>query len=74
VQGLRARGAFELTDMKWVDGKIVRLVIKSLAGGQCIIQVLNSLNTDVKLTENNGSVYKFETQAGKFYTFTNGSR
>ncbi len=71
AQGLRARGAFELTDMKWVDGKIVRLVIKSLSGGQCIIQVPNSLNTDVKLTENSAFVYQFEAQAGLFDTFTN---
>ncbi len=74
VQGLRARGAFELTDMEWIDGKIVRLVIKSLSGGQCIIQVPNSLKTNVKLAKSSGFVYKFETQAGQLYSFTNSNR
>lgn len=71
AQGLRARGGFELAEMEWKDGKIVRLVIRSLAGGPCILRVPNPLNTAVKLTENNGKVYKFETRAGQYYTFKN---
>ena len=33
VKGLRARGGFEVTEMKWKDGKVVSLKVKSTLGG-----------------------------------------
>lgn len=33
VKGLRSRGGFEILDMKWADGNIVSLKIKSTLGG-----------------------------------------
>lgn len=43
VSGLRAVGGFQITDMKWEDGKLVRLAITSLLGGNCRLRVPNSL-------------------------------
>jgi alpha-L-fucosidase 2 len=43
VSGLRARGGFELTDMQWKDGKIVKAIIKSTVGGNLRIRVPNEL-------------------------------
>jgi alpha-L-fucosidase 2 len=70
VQGLRTRGDFEITSMEWKDGKIVKLVIKSLAGEQCILRVPNALKRSTALSNNAGLLYNFKTQAGKLYTFT----
>lgn len=42
VKGIVARGGFEL-DMDWKDGKLSRLVIKSLKGGNCRLRSLNPL-------------------------------
>ena len=33
VSGLRARGRFEIVEMTWEEGKLVRAVLKSLSGG-----------------------------------------
>jgi alpha-L-fucosidase 2 len=56
--------------MEWKDGKIVKLVIKSLAGEQCVLRVPNVLKTSAALSNNAGLLYNFKTQAGKLYTFT----
>ncbi|WP_183561013.1 glycosyl hydrolase family 95 catalytic domain-containing protein [Mucilaginibacter sp. SP1R1] len=76
VQGLRARGDFEITDMQWKDGKIVKLSIKSLAGGQCKLRVPNVLKTVAAVSKSVGKndvAYSFKTQAGKTYSFIAGS-
>lgn len=74
VQGLRARGDFEITDMQWKNGKIVKLTIKSLAGGDCKLRVPNVLKTTVKVVKNanagNDFGYSFKTEAGRLYTFS----
>jgi alpha-L-fucosidase 2 len=73
VQGLRARGDFEITNMEWKAGKIVKLSIKSLAGGECKLRVPNALKADAGVSKNIGDghdyKYSFKTQAGKVYNF-----
>jgi len=73
VQGLRARGDFEIVNMEWKEGKIVKLSIKSLAGGECKLQSPNALKTSVEVSKNgeaeNSVAYSFKTQAGKVYDF-----
>ena len=49
VKGLRSRGGFVVTDMKWVDGNIVKLTIKSTVGGNL------RLRTATPLKNANGS-------------------
>lgn len=43
VGGLRARGGFEITSMKWLNGKISRLVVTSNLGGNCRIRSYSPL-------------------------------
>jgi alpha-L-fucosidase 2 len=73
VKGLRARGDFEITDMQWSNGKIVRLTIRSLAGGDCSLRVPNPLG-GVKALKgvhtDRGWTYRFATSPGGVYTFT----
>ncbi|MES2807478.1 MAG: glycoside hydrolase family 95 protein [Bacteroidota bacterium] len=74
IQGLRARGNFEVTDMQWKNGKLSKLVIKSLSGGKCKLRTLNavkSLQAGVTATAGDGDFkYSFSTVAGKSYSFT----
>ena len=41
ISGLRARGGFELVDMQWKDGKLVKVIIRSTLGGNLRIRVPN---------------------------------
>lgn len=50
VTGLRARGGFEITELQWKDGKVVKAVIKSLLGGNLRLRVPN----EIKLTAGTG--------------------
>ncbi|WP_282132828.1 glycoside hydrolase family 95 protein [Cellulophaga baltica] len=43
VNGLRARGGFEIASMQWKDGVLVKAVIKSTLGGDCRIRSYNEL-------------------------------
>ena len=43
IKGLRARGGFEITDLKWSDGKLDRVTIKSNLGGNCRIRSYSKL-------------------------------
>ena len=45
VKGLRALGGFEITEMKWEGGRLIKLVIKSLLGGNCRLRVPNALES-----------------------------
>jgi len=45
--GLLARGGFEIVELQWQDGKLVKAIIKSNLGGNLRIRVPN----DIKLTK-----------------------
>jgi alpha-L-fucosidase 2 len=46
VSGLRAIGGFEIAEMKWQQGKLTRLVVRSLLGGNCRLRLPNTLKND----------------------------
>jgi alpha-L-fucosidase 2 len=73
VKGLRTRGGFEIVDMQWSKGKIVKLTMRSLAGGDCNLRTPNAL-TGVKVPKgvvtDRGVTYRFATGPGGVYTFT----
>lgn len=43
VRGLKTRGGFEITELKWVDGKISSLKIRSDIGGNLRLRTANAL-------------------------------
>ena len=43
VKGLRSRGGFVVTDLKWTDGKIEKLTIKSTIGGNLRLRTTTPL-------------------------------
>jgi alpha-L-fucosidase 2 len=43
ITGLRAWGGFEVVDLQWKDGKVVKLVVKSTLGGNLRLRVPNGL-------------------------------
>jgi len=45
VNGLRARGGFEIVELQWQGGKISKLVIRSLQGGNVRLRTPNALRT-----------------------------
>ncbi|MFI5194072.1 MAG: glycosyl hydrolase family 95 catalytic domain-containing protein [Chitinophagales bacterium] len=51
VSGLRARGGFEIVDMRWQDGKLKEVKIKSTLGGNCRIRVpgISGITGNIKL-------------------------
>jgi alpha-L-fucosidase 2 len=50
VEGLRARGGFEIVSMTWANNKLVRFVIKSTLGGNCRLRVPNQLRAEGGIT------------------------
>ncbi|MFD2145036.1 glycoside hydrolase family 95-like protein [Mucilaginibacter antarcticus] len=74
VQGLRARGNFEITDLQWKNGKLSKLIIKSISGGECKLRTLNAVKAGqagVKaISGDNDFKYRFKTVAGKSYIFS----
>lgn len=74
IKGLKARGDFEITNLEWKNGKIIKLSIKSLSGGTCIIRTPNNLKSNLKLKNTNNSDssyrYSFKTEVGKVYNFS----
>ncbi|MDO6429289.1 glycoside hydrolase N-terminal domain-containing protein [Flavitalea sp. BT771] len=72
VKGLRARGGFEITDMQWSNGKIVRLAIRSLSGGNCSLRVPNAItgaHASKGIATDHGWTYSLNTQPGGVYSF-----
>lgn len=55
VQGMKARGGFEIVDLSWKDNEINQLEIKSCRGGNCRIRSYWPLRANKKLipVENN---------------------
>ncbi len=43
IAGLRARGGFEIVNMKWKDGKLSEVKIKSTLGGNCRLRTGNAV-------------------------------
>ncbi|MDW7695866.1 glycoside hydrolase family 95 protein [Flammeovirgaceae bacterium SG7u.111] len=43
VTGLRARGGFEIEELEWKDGEVVKAIIKSKLGGNCRIRSYSEL-------------------------------
>lgn len=43
VNGLRARGGFEIKELVWKNGQVEKLVIRSMLGGNCRLRVPNAL-------------------------------
>lgn len=48
VKGLRMRGGFEIVSLKWEDGKIESVVVKSTIGGNLRLRTHNMLKMDGK--------------------------
>ncbi len=65
ISGLKAIGGFEIVDMHWKDGKLVKVIIKSNLGGNLRLRVPNAV------TLNNGFL-KIATgkNANPFYQVT----
>ena len=55
VQGLMARGGFEIVDMEWSQGKIVRLQIRSTVGGNLRLRLGQPLKGYKKAKGNNAN-------------------
>jgi alpha-L-fucosidase 2 len=73
VKGLKARGGFEITDLQWANGRIIKLSIRSLSGGNCSFRVPNAIagaNAPKGIATDHGWTYSLKTQPGGIYTFT----
>lgn len=70
VKGLRARGGFEIINMEWRDGKVVKAVIKSTAGGNCWLRIPNEVtNQKLKAAKPAATfLYNINTQKGEVFT------
>jgi alpha-L-fucosidase 2 len=66
INGLKARGGFEIINMQWKDGKLVKAVIKSNLGSNLRLRVPNEMKfisgTSLKkaIGENKNSFYYVE--------------
>jgi alpha-L-fucosidase 2 len=63
IGGLRARGGFEIISMKWEEGKIVKVVIRSNLGGNLRLRVPN----EMKLSNGNSLKKAIGENKNPFY-------
>ena len=63
ITGLRTIGGFEIVQMQWKDGKVIKAVIKSTIGGNLRLRVPN------KMKLSNGAVLKEATGANTNFFF-----
>ncbi|RZJ76386.1 MAG: glycoside hydrolase family 95 protein [Flavobacterium sp.] len=52
VKGLRARGGFDVQEMVWANGKLHKVIVKSVIGGNLRLRVPNQLKGDGFLLKN----------------------
>jgi alpha-L-fucosidase 2 len=57
VRGLRARGGFEILNMQWKNSKLIKVVVKSIIGGNLRLRVPNAmkLTTGFALKKSSGN-------------------
>ena len=69
VTGIRARGGFEIVNMEWKQGQLVKLIVRSKLGGKLRLRVPNemTLHTGAKLKtatgKNSNSFYQVDETA-----------
>jgi len=71
IQGLRARGGFEV-DMDWTDGALTTAVLRSDLGNRCVINTeqkirVMSAGREVALDTSQSDQISFETTQGATY-------
>lgn len=66
VSGLKARGGFEIMEMQWKNGKLVKVQIKSLLGGNCRLRAPNAL----KMADGTSLKMAKGTNANLFFKIT----
>ena len=56
ISGLRAKGGFEIVEMQWKDEKVIKVVVKSVRGGNLRLRMPNEmrLNANTILREATG--------------------
>ena len=69
IKGLRARGGFEILNMEWKDGKIIKTVIRSTIGGNLRLRIPNEMKftngivPTIAKGENSNTFYQTEQTA-----------
>lgn len=76
VTGLRARGGYELSEMVWQQGRLVRAVIKAETDGICRVRttspfVVTTLDVTAVSNDRNQFVAQWPVHAGNIYTLLN---
>ncbi|MFI2743811.1 glycosyl hydrolase family 95 catalytic domain-containing protein [Zhouia sp. PK063] len=73
VSGLKARGNFEILNMQWKEGKLVKVSIKSLSGNTCHLVLPNAMKPNFSIPSEGlitHKKYQFSTVKNKIYNFS----
>lgn len=69
ISGLKARGGFEIKDLKWKDGKLIAVAIQSNLGGNLRLRTPNEIklkgNKELKTASGNNSNVFYQTEEVK---------